>query len=87
MEGRLIVIGFQTIPSPSGHLLVKNYSAIGLYWGAMTAVSMTLCFLLTLTSWKSFNRGPTSQGGAKMCSMQWTLLKAELVTGRLVVAP
>ena len=36
-EGRLIVIGFASgeIPSyPGNHLLVKNYSAIGLYWGA-----------------------------------------------------
>lgn len=36
-EGRLIVIGFASgeIPTyPGNHLLVKNYSVVGLYWGA-----------------------------------------------------
>ncbi|HEY9472407.1 MAG TPA: NADPH:quinone oxidoreductase family protein [Mycobacteriales bacterium] len=35
-EGRLLVIGFAggTIPQvPAGHLLVKNYSVVGLHWG------------------------------------------------------
>lgn len=36
-EGRLVVIGFASgdIPSyPANHLLVKNYSVVGLHWGA-----------------------------------------------------
>ncbi len=36
-EGRLIVVGFAAgeIPSyPANHLLVKNYSVVGLHWGA-----------------------------------------------------
>jgi NADPH2:quinone reductase len=35
-EGRLIVVGFAggTIPTvPAGHVLVKNYSVVGLHWG------------------------------------------------------
>jgi NADPH:quinone reductase len=38
-EGRLLVIGFASgvIPSyPGNHVLVKNYSVIGLHWGAYT---------------------------------------------------
>ena len=38
-EGRLLVIGFASgaIPSyPANHVLVKNYSVIGLHWGAYT---------------------------------------------------
>jgi NADPH2:quinone reductase len=38
-EGRLLVIGFASggIPSyPANHILVKNYSVIGLHWGAYT---------------------------------------------------
>jgi NADPH:quinone reductase len=35
-EGRLVVVGFTSgrIPeAPAGHLLVKNYSVVGLHWG------------------------------------------------------
>ncbi|HYT09611.1 MAG TPA: NADPH:quinone oxidoreductase family protein, partial [Mycobacteriales bacterium] len=35
-EGRLVVVGFTSgrIPEvPAGHLLVKNYSVVGLHWG------------------------------------------------------
>lgn len=35
-EGRLVVVGFTsgTIPAvPAGHVLVKNYSVVGLHWG------------------------------------------------------
>ena len=35
-EGRLVVVGFTsgTIPqAPANHLLVKNYSVVGLHWG------------------------------------------------------
>ncbi|MFK4837910.1 zinc-binding dehydrogenase, partial [Microbacterium sp. ZW T2_14] len=35
-EGRIIVVGFAggTIPAvPAGHVLVKNYSVVGLHWG------------------------------------------------------
>jgi NADPH:quinone reductase len=35
-EGRLVVVGFAsgTIPQvPAGHVLVKNYSVVGLHWG------------------------------------------------------
>lgn len=35
-EGRLVVVGFAsgTIPAvPAGHVLVKNYSVLGLHWG------------------------------------------------------
>lgn len=38
-EGRLLVIGFASggIPTyPANHVLVKNYSVIGLHWGAYT---------------------------------------------------
>ncbi|MDY7105066.1 MAG: NADPH:quinone oxidoreductase family protein [Actinomycetota bacterium] len=38
-EGRLLVIGFASgeIPSyPANHVLVKNYSVMGLHWGAYT---------------------------------------------------
>ncbi len=38
-EGRLLVIGFASgdIPSyPANHVLVKNYSIVGLHWGAYT---------------------------------------------------
>ncbi|MFE5410985.1 NADPH:quinone oxidoreductase family protein [Microbacterium sp. NPDC056569] len=40
-EGRLLVVGFAggTIPSvPAGHVLVKNYSVVGLHWGLYPAV-------------------------------------------------
>jgi NADPH2:quinone reductase len=40
-EGRLIVVGFAggTIPAvPAGHVLVKNYSVIGLHWGLYPGV-------------------------------------------------
>ena len=39
-EGRLLVIGFASgaIPSyPANHVLVKNYSVLGLHWGAYAA--------------------------------------------------
>ncbi|RII11159.1 Quinone oxidoreductase 1 [Streptomyces sp. YIM 130001] len=35
-EGRIVVVGFASgeVPTPAlGHLLVKNYSVLGLYWG------------------------------------------------------
>ena len=35
-DGRLVVVGFTsgTIPAvPAGHVLVKNYSVVGLHWG------------------------------------------------------
>jgi len=38
-EGRLVVVGFASgrIPSvPAGHVLVKNYSVVGLHWGLYT---------------------------------------------------
>jgi len=40
-EGRLIVVGFAggAIPAvPAGHVLVKNYSVLGLHWGLYPAV-------------------------------------------------
>ncbi|WP_109211021.1 MULTISPECIES: NADPH:quinone oxidoreductase family protein [Microbacterium] len=40
-EGRLVVVGFAggTIPSvPAGHVLVKNYSVLGLHWGMYPGV-------------------------------------------------
>ena len=40
-EGRLVVVGFASgrIPSvPAGHVLVKNYSVVGLHWGLYRAV-------------------------------------------------
>ncbi|WP_212915105.1 NADPH:quinone oxidoreductase family protein [Streptomyces sp. TS71-3] len=41
-EGRIVVVGFSsgTIPSPAlGHVLVKNYSVLGLHWGLYAARS------------------------------------------------
>nr|CAB3233953.1 quinone oxidoreductase-like protein 2 homolog [Phallusia mammillata] len=43
-EGRLLVIGFASgdIPSiPANHLLVKNVSAVGFYWGAYSMTDLT----------------------------------------------
>ena len=40
-EGRLVVVGFASgrIPSvPAGHVLVKNYSVVGLHWGLYRTV-------------------------------------------------
>ena len=40
-EGRLVVVGFASgrIPSvPAGHVLVKNYSVVGLHWGMYRTV-------------------------------------------------
>ncbi len=40
-EGRLLVVGFAggTIPTvPAGHVLVKNYSVVGLHWGLYPGV-------------------------------------------------
>jgi len=40
-EGRLVVVGFASgrIPSvPAGHVLVKNYSVVGLHWGLYRSV-------------------------------------------------
>ncbi|HEY9308839.1 MAG TPA: NADPH:quinone oxidoreductase family protein [Microbacterium sp.] len=40
-EGRIIVVGFAggTIPTvPAGHVLVKNYSVVGLHWGLYPGV-------------------------------------------------
>lgn len=40
-EGRIVVVGFAggTIPSvPAGHVLVKNYSVVGLHWGMYPGV-------------------------------------------------
>jgi NADPH2:quinone reductase len=40
-EGRIVVVGFAggTIPTvPAGHVLVKNYSVVGLHWGLYRGV-------------------------------------------------
>ncbi|WP_363358046.1 NADPH:quinone oxidoreductase family protein [Microbacterium sp. LMI12-1-1.1] len=40
-EGRIVVVGFAggTIPTvPAGHVLVKNYSVVGLHWGMYPGV-------------------------------------------------
>jgi NADPH2:quinone reductase len=44
-EGRLVVVGFASgrIPQvPAGHVLVKNYSVVGLHWGMYRAQEPTL---------------------------------------------
>ncbi|WP_431802033.1 NADPH:quinone oxidoreductase family protein [Microbacterium sp. bgisy203] len=41
-EGRIVIVGFAsgTIPQlPAGHVLVKNYSLLGLHWGLYTQVA------------------------------------------------
>ena len=95
-EGRLIVIGFASgdIPSyPGNHMLVKNYSVIGLYWGAYSdrgAHDIVLAAHADLM--EKFRSGKIHADVTKAYALEDVLdalsaLESRTVTGRLVVTP
>ena len=95
-EGRLIVIGFASgeIPSyPGNHLLVKNYSAIGLYWGAYSDRGFHDIVLSAHADlMEKFQSGVIRADVTKVYALEDVLdaldaLESRTVTGRLVVAP
>lgn len=95
-EGRLVVIGFASgdIPSyPANHLLVKNYSVVGLHWGVYvehggrSVVDAAHQDLLRL-----YRAGSISPPIAESISLDGipaalASLEAREVAGRLVVTP
>lgn len=95
-EGRLIVIGFASgeIPSyPGNHLLVKNYSVIGLYWGAYSDRGFHDIVLSAHSDlMEKFQAGVIQADVTKVYPLEDVLdaldeLEGRTVTGRLVVAP
>ncbi len=95
-EGRLIVIGFASgdIPSyPGNHMLVKNYSVIGLYWGAYSdrgAHDIVLAAHADLM--QKFRSGQIHADVTEAYALENVLdalaaLESRTVTGRLVVTP
>lgn len=92
-EGRLLVIGFAggSVPQiPANHLLVKNLSVIGLYWGGYLSFRPDLLnqSLATLLGWLTEGRLkphishllPLTQADQALA-----LLKARKSTGKVVV--
>lgn len=92
-EGRLLAIGFAggEVPQiPANHLLVKNLSVVGVYWGAYLKFRPDILTngLRTLLDWYSAGRLhphishvlPLSQADQALA-----LLKARMSTGKIVV--
>jgi len=95
-EGRLIVIGFASgdIPSyPGNHMLVKNYSVIGLYWGAYSdRGSHDIVLAAHDDLMTKFREGRIHADVTKAYPLDEVLdalaaLESRTVTGRLVVTP
>ncbi len=95
-EGRLLVIGFAagTPPSyPANHILVKNYSVLGLHWaaysthGGRAVIEAAHDDLLRL--YRSGDVAPeiTTLDGLEQVPAALAMLEARQVTGRLVVVP
>jgi NADPH:quinone reductase len=95
-EGRLLVIGFASgdIPSyPGNHVLVKNYSVVGLHWGAYPrhgrrdVIEAAHADLLSL--YRSGAVRPDVTATCDLAGVPGALadLEARRVTGRVVVVP
>ena len=59
-EGRLVVVGFASgdIPKiPANHLLVKNVSAVGLYWGSYSLVNKEIFRWSVDRCFEEYNKG------------------------------
>ena len=59
-EGRVIVVGFASgdIPHiPANHLLVKNVSAVGLYWGSYSMANLEVFRWSVDKCFEEFNKG------------------------------
>jgi NADPH:quinone reductase len=95
-EGRLVVIGFAsgTVPAyPANHVLVKNYSVVGLHWGAyvehggravIEAAHLDLIRLYRAGAIKPDVTGTVGLDGVPDALRR---LEARQVSGRLVVVP
>ncbi len=95
-EGRLVVIGFASgsIPSyPANHVLVKNYSIVGLHWGAYVehggraVIDAAHADLMAL-----YRRGAVKPDVSEIVSLDdipraLAALEARQVSGRLVLVP
>jgi NADPH2:quinone reductase len=95
-EGRLLVIGFASgeIPSyPGNHVLVKNYSVVGLHWGAYPrhgrrdVVEAAHDALLSLYRSGAIRPDVTATCGLDGIPGALADLEARRVTGRLVLVP
>ncbi|MEM7254243.1 MAG: NADPH:quinone oxidoreductase family protein [Pseudomonadota bacterium] len=94
-EGRLLVIGFAggDIPTyPSNHILVKNYSVVGVHWGAYTGRNRAVVEAAHADLISLYRQGaiaPRIQARVPLAGIPdaLTLLENRGVKGRLVVAP
>jgi NADPH2:quinone reductase len=95
-EGRLLVIGFASgeVPSyPGNHVLVKNYSVIGLHWGAYAehggraVIEAAHDDLLRLYRAGAIRSDVTGTVGLDGIPEALAALEDRRVTGRLVVVP
>lgn len=95
-EGRLVVVGFAAggIPSyPGNHVLVKNYSVVGLHWGAYVehggraVIEAAHADLLRLYRAGSIKPDVTGTVALEDIPRALERLEARQVQGRLVVVP
>jgi NADPH2:quinone reductase len=95
-EGRLVVVGFASggIPSyPANHVLVKNYSVLGLHWGAYVehggrpVIEAAHEDLLRLYRAGDIRPPITEAVPLDEVPRALAALEARQVAGRLVVAP
>jgi NADPH2:quinone reductase len=95
-EGRLLVIGFASgaVPSyPANHVLVKNYSVVGLHWGAYAehgrrdVVEAAHADLLRLYRDGSIRPAVAETVGLDGIPAALAALEARQVQGRLVLVP
>lgn len=95
-EGRLVVIGFASgdIPTyPSNHVLVKNYSVVGLHWGAYAehgradVIQATHAQLVDLYRQQAINPDISRVVALKEIPDALEAIEQRTVTGRLVMMP
>lgn len=95
-EGRLVVVGFASgvIPNhPANHVLVKNYSVVGLHWGAYVAhggravVEASHADLLRLYRAGAIRPEVQETVGLDGIPDALARLEARQVTGRIVLVP
>lgn len=95
-EGRLVVVGFASgaIPSyPANHVLVKNYSVLGLHWGAYAehggraVIEAAHDELIALYRSGSIKPGITDRVALVDLPAALDRLERRQVSGRLVLVP